>query len=237
MVLPLAASSPRRRFADPSQDTPPPPPLLVFWKFTRVPTTFEGLYTYTLHTVGCSPQTDMKQDVENFPGFPDGVLGPELCDRMRAQSARFGTTIVPETVTHVDFSTQPLRVFTETKEVQAQTVIVSTGAVAKRMTFPGSETFWNKGISACAVCDGAAPIFRGNPLIVVGGGDSAMEEATFLTRYASKVRARGALIALVVNGGYTRASSAIAIARPPLLLPPPSPPPPPPPPAALCLWN
>ncbi|GFH13981.1 thioredoxin reductase [Haematococcus lacustris] len=109
---------------------------------------------------------------------------------MRKQSLRFGTQIYSETVTKVDLSCRPFKVWTDEKAVTADTVIISTGAVAKRMDFPGSDEatgFWNKGISACAVCDGAAPIFRNKPIAVIGGGDSAMEEANFLTKYGSKV--------------------------------------------------
>lgn len=129
-------------------------------------------------------------DVENFPGFPDGILGGELCDRFREQSSRFGTRIVSETVRSIDASIRPFRISSSsssTGDVFAKAVIVATGATAKRMDFPGSEEYWNRGISACAVCDGAAPIFRGKDVAVIGGGDSAMEEALFLTKYASKV--------------------------------------------------
>ena len=109
-----------------------------------------------------------------------------------AQSSKFGTKIYSETVTKVDLSRRPFRVASaDGREVLAETVVVATGAVAKRLDFPGSGEgeggFWNKGVSACAVCDGAAPMFRGKPLAVVGGGDTAMEEALFLTKYGSKV--------------------------------------------------
>jgi len=126
-------------------------------------------------------------DVENFPGFPEGILGGELCERLRQQSARFGTQIRAETVASVDLRQRPFRLVTSSGEYTADTLIVATGATARRMAFEGSDTYWNNGISACAVCDGAAPIFRKKPVAVVGGGDSAMEEAMFLSRYASKV--------------------------------------------------
>lgn len=112
-------------------------------------------------------------------------------DRCRAQSLRFGTQIFTETVSKVDFSSHPFKIFTDSRSVLADSVIIATGAVAKRLTFTGSGDgpggFWNRGISACAVCDGAAPIFRNKPLAVIGGGDSAMEEASFLTKYGSNV--------------------------------------------------
>lgn len=99
--------------------------------------------------------------------------------------------LAAETVNKVDLSKRPFKLWTDSKEVTAQTVIICTGAVAKRLPFKGSDEeggYWNKGISACAVCDGAAPIFRNKPIAVIGGGDSAMEEALFLTKYGSQVR-------------------------------------------------
>ncbi|KAI8105985.1 hypothetical protein M9434_000563 [Picochlorum sp. BPE23] len=140
--------------------------------------------------IAAGGQLTTTSDVENFPGFPEGIVGGEICDKFRAQSERFGTRIYSETVTKVDFSSKPYKIMTDEKEVTADTVIIATGAVAKKLSFPGSDEengFWNKGISACAVCDGAAPMFRNNPIAVIGGGDSACEEATFLTRYGSKV--------------------------------------------------
>lgn len=148
------------------------------------PILFEG---WMANDIAPGGQLTTTSEVENFPGFPDGIGGGEIMERCRNQSLRFGTEIFTETVNKVDFSKTPFEVFTDSKTVIADSVIVATGAVARRLTFPGSIEFWNRGISACAVCDGAAPIFRNKPLAVIGGGDSAMEEANFLTKYGSKV--------------------------------------------------
>ena len=128
-------------------------------------------------------------DVENYPGFPEGITGPELMDRMRKQAQRFDTKILTEDVVSVDVKTSPFIVKGSTTSVQADAIIVATGAIARRLNVPGANDgeLWQKGVSACAVCDGAAPIFRGKDLFVIGGGDSAIEEAIFLTKYATKV--------------------------------------------------
>jgi len=129
-------------------------------------------------------------DVENFPGFPGGMNGPELMDNLRAQSEKFGTKIFTETIVSLDTKQRPFVLKSNTGEDhKAKAVIIATGATARRLEIPGAgdDGYWQKGVSACAVCDGAIPIFRKKPLLVIGGGDSAMEEATFLTKYGSKV--------------------------------------------------
>ena len=126
-------------------------------------------------------------EVENFPGFPQGIQGPILMTAMREQSLRFGTVIHTEDVARVDLSKRPFTVASSEREIQTQALILSTGATAKRLNLPGEARLWNSGMSACAVCDGALPVFRNKVLVVIGGGDSACEEASFLTKFASKV--------------------------------------------------
>lgn len=128
-------------------------------------------------------------EVENYPGFPDGIMGPELMEAFRKQAERFGTKILTEDVTSVDFSKRPFLVNGSKTKLEAESVIIATGATAKRLEIDGAgdDQFWQKGVTACAVCDGAAPIFRNKPLFVIGGGDSAVEEAIFLTKYGSRV--------------------------------------------------
>lgn len=128
-------------------------------------------------------------EVENYPGFPEGISGPALVENFRNQALRFETKILSEDVESVDFSQRPFKVFGKSAHYEANSVIIATGAMANRLEIPGTHDgeFWQKGVTACAVCDGAAPIFRNKPLFVIGGGDSAVEEATFLTKYGSKV--------------------------------------------------
>lgn len=128
-------------------------------------------------------------EVENFPGFPDGIKGPELMERMRKQADRFGATILTEDVVAVDLKTHPFLIEGSPTTVHAEALIIATGATAKRLDVPGAADgeLWQKGVTACAVCDGAAPIFRNKDLYVIGGGDSAVEEAIFLTKYGKRV--------------------------------------------------
>src|SRR5256886_2152743 len=130
-------------------------------------------------------QLMITSDVENYPGYPDGVMGPEMMAEFRRQAERFGADFVTDDVTRVDFSEQPFRVWVENDEFRAKSVVVATGASARWLGLPGEQHYQGRGVSACATCDGA--FFKGKELIVVGGGDTAMEEATFLTRFATKV--------------------------------------------------
>ncbi|MBA2367617.1 MAG: thioredoxin-disulfide reductase [Candidatus Protochlamydia sp.] len=148
------------------------------------PVLFEGFYSGP-----AGGQLMTTTEVENYPGFPDGVTGPDLVERFRQQALRFGTTILSEDVEDVELKSFPFIIKGRKTHYQAQSVIIATGAMAKRLEIPGAGEgeFWQKGVTACAVCDGAAPIFRNKPLFVIGGGDSAVEEATFLTKFGSRV--------------------------------------------------
>jgi thioredoxin reductase (NADPH) len=130
-------------------------------------------------------QLMITSDVENYPGFPDGIQGPELMQKFREQAERFGSTIVEKDATRVDFSERPHRIWVNDDEYRADAVIVATGASALWLGLPTEEEFRGRGVSACATCDGF--FFRNRDVAVVGGGDTALEEATFLTRFANKV--------------------------------------------------
>jgi thioredoxin reductase (NADPH) len=141
------------------------------------PRVFEGLEA--------GGQLMLTTEVENYPGFPDGVMGPELMDLLRRQAGRFGAQLDPAEVTRVDLSQHPFRIWVRDREHRADSVIAATGAAARWLGVPGEEPLRGHGVSACATCDGF--FFRGQPVAVVGGGDSAVEEALFLTKFATRV--------------------------------------------------
>ena len=130
-------------------------------------------------------QLSLTTEVENFPGFPEGIMGPELVENMKKQAQRFGGEFQPGNVTKVDLSQRPFKLWVEDKEIETKSIIVASGASARWLGLPAEQQLIGHGVSSCATCDGF--FFRGQPVTVVGGGDSAMEEATFLTKFASEV--------------------------------------------------
>jgi thioredoxin reductase (NADPH) len=154
------------------------------------PLVYEGAWTEENRQRGTNPlgQLNSTTDVENFPGFPQGILGPELMLRMREQAERFETRIVTEDIVSIDLQRRPFVARDSAGQtVEAATVVIATGASANYLGIPSENQFKNYGVSACAVCDGALPRFRDKPVVVVGGGDSAAEEGTHLSKYASHV--------------------------------------------------
>lgn len=148
------------------------------------PLMFEGRLAGGIAAGG---QLTTTTEVENFPWFPHGIQGPELMENMRQQSINSGTRIETKTVDRVDLSSSPFKVFVGSEIHEAKALIIATGATAKKLDIPGVKDYWMRGISGCAVCDGALPMFRNKPLIVIGGGDVALEEATHLAKFGSKV--------------------------------------------------
>ncbi|AXR61594.1 thioredoxin-disulfide reductase [Leptospira mayottensis] len=148
------------------------------------PVMYEG---FMAGGIAAGGQLTTTTEVENFPGFPNGIDGTQLTQLFREQSIKYGTKILTQTITKVDFSSRPFKLWSDEELIEAEAVIIATGATARRMHVTGEDTYWQRGISACAVCDGALPIYRNKELAVVGGGDSAVEEASHLTKFASKV--------------------------------------------------
>ena len=130
-------------------------------------------------------QLMLTSEVENYPGFEDGILGPPMMEKFEAQARRFGTEMIPEDVSHIDFSRRPFKITTDSGEYLARTIIIATGASAKWLGLPSEQRLQGRGVSACATCDGF--FFKKKDVAVVGGGDTALEEAIFLTRYANHV--------------------------------------------------
>ena len=161
------------------------------------PLLFEG---FMAGGIAAGGQLTTTTDVENYAGFHDGIQGPQLMVYMRKQSVHHGTRIITETVDSVKLDKRPFTVISESGDTyQTDTLIIATGATAKRLNINGEEVYWQHGISACAVCDGALPLFRNKPLMVIGGGDAACEEASFLTKY-------GSVVYMIVRRDQLRAS-------------------------------
>jgi len=154
------------------------------------PVIYEGAISEDNRLLGTLPlgQLNLTSEVENFPGFPKGVMGPDLMMAMRDQAERVGTRILTEDIVSVDLSRRPFSLVDSTGEtILSQSIVIATGARANYLGLSSESRFKNHGVSACAVCDGALARFRNRPLIVVGGGDSACEEGTYLTKFASVV--------------------------------------------------
>ena len=149
------------------------------------PLIFEGMMA---GGVAAGGQLTTTTEIENFPGFPEGIDGSALMLKMRKQSLNCGAIIQTATVDKIDLSNKPYKVYSEKQEFETNSIIIATGATAKKLNVIGEDKLWQRGISACAVCDGALPIFRNKPLVVIGGGDSAVEEALHLTKFASVVK-------------------------------------------------
>lgn len=163
------------------------------------PLMFEGFMAGGIAAGGQLTTTTV---IENFPGFPEGIDGTQLMMQMRQQSLNAGAEILTQTVDRVDLSKKPFEVQVGNDLYTAESLIIATGATAKRMGLPGEESYWQKGVSACAICDGGLPIFRNKPIVVIGGGDAALEEAIHLTHFASEVK-------LLVRRDQLRASKAM----------------------------
>ena len=154
------------------------------------PLVYEGAISEENRQRGTLPlgQLNLTTEVENFPGFPEGILGPELMFRSREQASRFGTRIVTEDIVSVDLKRRPFMLKDSAGQtIEAQALVIATGASANYLGLESEHKYKNFGVSACAVCDGALPRFRNKPLIVVGGGDSAAEEGTYLAKFASDI--------------------------------------------------
>src|SRR5437762_5463460 len=154
------------------------------------PVVYEGGISEENRLRGTLPlgQLNLTTEVENFPGFPSGILGPDLMLNMRTQAERYGTRVVTDDIVSVDLKRRPFVLKDgQGKTIEAHALIIATGASANYLGLPSEEKFKNQGVSACAVCDGALPRFRNKPLIVVGGGDSAAEEGHYLTKFASTI--------------------------------------------------